>query len=249
MHQQTNLLSGLNHSDKIWHLSRASLVAGLEPEDLEAIARHMKDRIYGESEVIFEAGTPAEALFVLNRGSVRLSIASDPKRERTVEILRGGDIFGLEAIREGGVYLVEAAAHEESWVSTLRKGDFITLARERPVLSNNLIQLLLERLADAHADIKALCFLDIQQRLVQTLLKLCERHGQRLASQHNIVRLKLKLTHDFLARLTGANRPYLSNIMSRFKKEGWIRYQRHHLLIEVDALANLAPLSENGHRL
>ncbi len=247
MSHRPDLLAALDRTDKIWHLSRAALMEGLGPDELESVCEVLKDRVYPEGGVIFNAGDPAGSLYFLNRGSVRLSIRPDEQREKTVEILKGGDIFGLEAIGRENGYQVLAVAHEECWVSILTREDFFALAQQQPALSYNLIQVLLQRLAHAHEDIEALCFLDIQQRLIQALLRLGEKHGQRLAHQRNMVRLKLRLSHDYLARLTGANRPYLSNIMSNLKKQGWIRYQRKHLLIDVEALSAFAGMPAGPH--
>lgn len=242
MNHNPSLLENLDQSDRVWHLSRAALLAGLTQEELKAIVGRLTDRIVPEGQVIFNPGDSADCVYFVNRGSVRLSLVPDSSREKTIEILKGGDVFGIDAIGGKSSYHMQAAAHEETWISAMKREDFFTLARERPVVCRNLIQLLVQQVHDAHEEVKELCFLDIQQRLIQALLRLGQKHGHRLASKGNLVRLKLRLSHDFLARLTGANRPYLSNIMSSLKKKGWIQYQRKHLLIDVDALEKGDPL-------
>lgn len=236
MAEKSSLLESLDLSDRIWHLRRAILVQGLAYSELKAISELAEDRVMAEGEWVYEQGRPATALYFLNRGCVRLSIVADDAREKTTAILRGGDVFGLESLAAGQHFRTRAVAHEESWISTLAGEQLRTLLEKRPRMQLNLIQILLYRLSEAHDDIHALCFLDMHQRLAQALLKLARRHGQQLATQPNLVRLKLRMSHDYLARLTGANRPYLSNIMSEFRQKGWIRYQRRHLLIDVDAL-------------
>ena len=236
MSHHASLLETLDQSDRIWHLSRAELLAGLTDDDLKAVVRRLNDRIVPEGQVIFNAGDAADSLFFVNRGSVRLSLVPDSHREKTIEILKGGDVFGLDSVGTRPLHQTQAVAHEEAWISSMKREDFFTLARERPVVCHNLIQLLLQQVHQAQEEVKALCFMDIQQRLIQALLRLGNKHGHRLARKGNVVRLKLRLSHDFLARLTGANRPYLSNIMSSLKKKGWIQYQRKHIVIDVDAL-------------
>lgn len=246
MNHHPDLLETVDQADRIWHLSRATLLAGLGDDDLNAIVCRLADRIVPEGQVIFNPGDSAENVYFVNRGSVRVSLIPDSNREKTIEILKGGDAFGIDAIGGEATYHTQAVAHEEAWISVMKREDFYTLARERPGVCHNLIQLLLQQVHAAHEEVKELCFLDIQQRLIQALLRLGNKHGHRLASKDNMVRLKLRLSHDFLARLTGANRPYLSNIMSSLKKKGWIQYQRKHLLIDVDALERGDSLV--GHR-
>jgi len=234
----------IGKADKVWHLSQAPLVKGLSGLDLQRISRLLKDQIFRRGELIFDEGDKSDSLYFLNRGSVRITITNDENRAKTLGILRGGDVFGLESIGQDGSAHIRAVAHEESWVSVLTRGQFMKIAVEQPSLYFNLIQILLRRLADTREDLKAQCFLDIQERLVRTLLKLARSHGQRIAGNDDMIKLRLRLSHDSLADLIGSNRPYLSNIMSNFRKKGWIAYGHNHLLVNVEALENF-----NGSRV
>ena len=236
MIETQELSDRIGGADRIWHLSQASLVRGLSDEDLRKISRLLRDQVFSRGEVIFNQGEKINSLYFLNRGSVRLSMTNDDDREKTLGILKGGDLFGLESIGRGGRSHVRAVAHEESWVSVMTREQFLRIVLGQPALYFNLIQILLGRLADAREDVKALCFMDIQERLVQTLLRLAQTHGQRVANREDMVKLRLRLSHDYLAGLIGSNRPYLSNIMSSFKKQGWISYGHNHLLVNVEAL-------------
>ncbi len=241
-----SLLENLNRNDRLWHLGRSSLFSELDPVELEVVARQARDRIYEQGKTIFAAGAPARELFVLNRGTVRLFLCSPDQREKTLEILRGGDSFGLETVREAGSYQVSAAAHEDCWVSVLERDELFALSRRCPALAANLTGILLDRLATAYDQIGGLTFLEAEQRLARTLRHLAERHGQCANGQADQIRLKVRLTHDILARLTGANRPYLSNILSQFRKAGWIRYQGESLVVDVGMMAALEGRSRTG---
>lgn len=234
-----SLLENLNGSERIWHLGRAPLLAGLDEESLEAVSRRARDRVYLDGQVIYRPCDPALEIFVLNRGTVRLSLTCEDQREKTLEILRGGDSFGLEATGEGRRHQVQASAHEDCWVSAFSREDLLELTRRFPVLCENVTRLLLDRLSGAREQIATLCFLETEQRLARTLLRLADHHGQRGQRQSGLVRLKVRLTHDILARLIGANRPYLSNILSHFRKAGLIRYQGTSLLVDVQALGRI----------
>jgi len=233
------LFQSIGKADKIWHLGQASLLSGLSGGELLRISGLFKDQIHTRGEIIFDQGDSPAALYLLNRGSVRLSMTNEDQREKTLKILKRGDIFGLESIGHDGQSNVRATAHEESWVSVLTRDQFLNIAIEQPSLYFNFIQILLLRLADAREDVKALCFMDTQERLAQTLLKLAHTHGQQVASRENMVRVRVRLSHDYLAGMISSNRPYLSNIMSSFKKQGWISYKNQYLLVDIDALQNI----------
>lgn len=234
------LIKQLAGADKLWHLEQTFLAKGLSTEEMELLSKHTSDRIYDPGEVIFQQGQEADCLYFLNRGSVRLAVKSLEGREKTVAILKGGDLFGLESTGYSESYQVYAISHEETWASVLTRQKFLELAHQQPALCFNLMHVLVQRLADAHNDIRALCFMDIQQRLVAVLLKLSQTHGRRIAGQDEMTKLTVRISHDYLARLTGSNRPYLSNIMSHFKKQGWVKYDGNRLLVNTGALERIA---------
>lgn len=244
MIKNQNISEWIGGADKIWHLSQAPLVKGLSGIDLQRICGILRDQIFKRGELIFDQGDKPDSLYFLNRGSVRITITNDDNRAKTLGILRGGDVFGLESIGQDGYSQIRAIAHEESWVSVLTRVQFMKIAAEQPSLYFNLIQILLRRLEDTREDLKAQCFLDIQERLVRTLLKLARSHGQKVAGNQDMVKLRLRLSHDSLADMIGSNRPYLSNIMSKLRKQGWIAYGHNHLLVNVEALKDL-----NGSQL
>lgn len=234
------LVEELAAADKVWHFEQAELLLGLQADQIQSLLDLSDDRIYAEQVPIFELGEKADRIFILNRGVVRLEIPNGNSRERTVAVLTGGEVFGLESLAERQAYQLQAVAHEEAWVSFITRADLLPVAAAMPKLALNIIELLVSRLGDATEDIHSLCFLDIEQRLIRTLLKLADRHGKQVPQRNGSVKLKVRISHDHLARLLGANRPYLSNIMSSFKKKGWIGYSNHRLLIHRTALEEAA---------
>ncbi len=240
-------LEELKNADKLWHLRQAALMEELTSIDLEVFASICLDRIYPRGGVIFHQGDPADSLFILNRGYVRTSRGNSHQKEKIVSILKMGDIFGEEVLGPQKYREVSATAHEECWVSIISQKNLFQLLEKTPALSLNFIRILNRKLYHAHDDLQDLSFLDIQYRVAKTLLKLGNIHGTVMPSRGEIVKLKIRITHEHLASLVGANRPHLSMIMSRFKTEGWLDYQGRQLLINVEELKRLiGPKCDNA---
>ncbi len=225
--------------DKIWHLRQTHLLKGLSVHDLTAVANICSDRLYAKGEIIFYQDDPADSLFILNRGCVRVSVVNSNGREKIVGLFKTGDIFGENLLGNPGLRQVQAAAHEECWVSIITRENFLRLVREKPALALNLIEVLSEKLQEARDDIGALSFLDTEKRVAKTLVKLGEAHGKLTVADKGMVKLKIPLSHEQLARMIGGNRPHISTIMSKFKKRGWVNYQGRKLLIDTEALSVL----------
>lgn len=226
----------LKNADKLWHLRQAALMEGLTSMDLEVIASICLDRIYQAGEVIFHQGEPVDFLFILNRGYVRISGGNAHQKEKIVSILKMGNVFGEEVLGLQECRQISATAHEECWVSMISQKNLFQLLEKIPVLSLNFIRILNQQLYHAHDDLQDLSFLDIQYRVAKTLLKLGNIHGATMPSRGNIIKLKIRITHEHLASLVGANRAHLSMLMSRFKTQGWLSYQGQQLLLNVDEL-------------
>ncbi len=232
--------------DRIWHLRQASLLKGLSVPDLSTVASLCSDRLYSKGEVIFYQDDPAKSLFILNRGCVRISVVNPNGREKIIGLFQTGDIFGENLLAQRRRQ-VQATAHEECWVSIITRDDFARLIQEKPALAMNLIEILTRKLGDARDDIGALSFLDTENRVAKTLLKLGQDHGKAIVAEKRLVKLKIPVSHEQLARMIGGNRPHISTIMSKFKKRGWVHYQGRKLLINIDALTKMsAPLPLTG---
>lgn len=226
--------------DRIWHLRRARLFQGLSPAELHVVASRATDRIYPKGGEIFRQSDPALELFVLNRGTVRLSVVNPKGREKIVEILRAGEIFGAEVTRDAGVRQTQALAHEECWVSVLSRSSFLRLLSENTRFSLNLALILSLDLDRVRSDLEALSFLDVRRRTARALLNLGSKHGKVTAADESMLKLRIPVTHEQLACFVGGNRPHVSTILSKFRQQGLIRYQDRKLLIHVDRLRRVA---------
>jgi len=230
-------LTELANADKIWHLQQGILMEGLSLRELHAAAAVAEDLIFNRGEIIFRQGDPADAFYFLNRGTARAFVSTATGREKIVGVHSNGDLLGEDSVEEDALHQYQAVAHQESWFSLLPREPFMVLIDEIPRLALNLARLLNRKLGAARTGIEALSFSDTQSRIARTLLKLSSEHGKALPSRNPLTKLKISISHEHLAQLIGANRPHVSSIMSQFKKEGLIDYQKRKLLINVDRLS------------
>lgn len=88
----------LANVDRIWHLRRTGLVDGISPSELSVITAVCEDRIYEKGEIIFNQGDPADSLFILNRGYVRIAIVNDSDQEKVLGMYTTGAVFGEDTM-------------------------------------------------------------------------------------------------------------------------------------------------------
>ena len=222
--------------DKIWHLRQATLLKGLSVPDLSTIAQICSDRLYSKGELIFSQEDPADSIFILNRGCVRVAVVNPSGREKIIGLFKTGDVFGENILGVQQKRNAQATAHQECWTSIITRDDFLRLVSHKPSLALNLIEILTTKLGEARDDIGALSFLDTEHRVAKTLLKIAGSHGRSTVTDKDMIKLTIPLSHEQLARMIGGNRPHISTIMSKFKKRGWVDYQGRKLLVNKGAL-------------
>ena len=218
---------------------------GLVLADIQAIVSICTDQIYLAEEVIFDQGDPADSLFLLNRGCVRMSVKNPHDREKILDIYSTG-ILGENPLTPEPSFQVRATAHEDSWVSAIPRDQFTDLIQERPAIALNYGRILCQRLYEAREDIQSHIFLDAEHRLAKILLKLATSYGVPVPSQESMVKLRILLSHEHLAHLVGANRPHVSTIMGRFKRRGLVSYLGRRLLIDPKKIEGLVASTGNG---
>ena len=226
----------LENADRVWHLQHTQFMEGLTSTDLQMISGMWADRIYPRGRVIFSQGDPADCFFVLNRGHVRMSMGGSNGKEKVLGILKRGDVFGEDVLESEEVRHRRATVHDECWVSVISRDGLLQLLEQWPVLNVSLIQILNRTVLEAHQELQNLSFLSVEHRISRTLLKLGFDHGRHVATTPNLMKLQINITHEQLASMVGANRPYVSSVLAKFKEKGWLRYQEKRTLINIEAL-------------
>ena len=230
----------LKNVDRIWHLQQTGLTEGLSLLEIHKLAGSCRDQLLNKNQTLYSQGDIADQFYILNRGTVRLMVNTPSGRQKIVGILATGHIFGEEVFVREGPRQTAAVAHEESWISAISRDSLMQVVGEIPPLGLNLLRLLNERLMEARDEIETLSFNTTERRIARTLVKLSRKHGKRILSTEPFKKLKILMSHEHLAQMIGANRPHVSAIMSDFKKQGLIRYQKRRLLVNEEALARRA---------
>lgn len=128
-------------------------------------------RKFAAGDVIFREGDAATEAFLLQEGRVRLL-----KRVRTVErslvVLKPGDLFGESALTPGSTRSVTAIALTDGVALALAEATFKTLLQSNTAIAARVLQQLVRRLRDLEDQIEFMMIRDTQSKIVSALLKL-----------------------------------------------------------------------------
>lgn len=209
-------------------LGRLPFFAGLERGDLQAINRRFVEKGYEPGERIYAAGDPAERLYVVAEGKVKLVQYAAAGRSVLLDILTSGEFFGNLAALGVAAYPDTAQAQTTACILSIRSDDFRQVLDEHPGLALKTLEIMAGRLQAANQRVLQLSALPVEQRIAFTLLELARKHGRR---QENGLLIELPLSRDDLAEMTGATTETVSRVMSQFLSRGIIDSGRQWVAI------------------
>ncbi len=206
--------------ERVELLEQAPLFSVLRGEDIRDLADKFHVVRYRKGEVIFREGEPAERLFLIAGGRVKLTIASPAGQELMIAVLGRGQIFGELAVVDRGLREMDARAMEDATFFSLMSDQFWTIIEGRPALARRLLELMGRRLRRADQAAQDLVFFDAPTRLARKLLDLAEEHGS--PSQGGGVRIDTRVTQEEIAQMVGVSRESANRLIASFAGRGWI---------------------------
>jgi len=174
---------------------------------------------YRPKQNIYMQGEPAETLFDIQRGGVRLSTRRNNRPSVVTAILGTGDFFGELCLAGYPLRMCTAVALTASCIRTIEKAKMLQLIRARNKTSRSLVAHLLFNIKDYRDHVADLLTSSAEQRLAHVLLRLA--HLGKNGGTGAEVPL---LTDTVLAEMVGTTRSRINAFMNRFRKQGFIGY-------------------------
>lgn len=215
-------------------LEHAPLFSVLHPGDLRILATKFHSVRYGKGEVIFREGEPAELLFLIGDGKVKLTNVSPRGAEMLIALLGRGEIFGELAVIERGPRVMDARAMADTRLYALPADVFWTMLENRPALARRLLELMARRLRRADRKTQDLVFFDAPTRLARRLLELAEEHGEPMGDG-DVIRLTVRVTQEEIAQMIGVTRSSANRLIASFAQRGWIDWNDGQPIIRKPA--------------
>ncbi len=200
-------------------LSRAPLFAELEQKELEALAKTGERREFGRDEVIFAANEPADGLYVIATGRVKVCVSSVGGRELILATLGPEQFFGEMALLDNEPRSASVVAQLPTVAYRIRRDDFNRLLEHHPGIARKLLRELSLRLRRSNAQMESLATLDVVGRLARYFIDLARQHGQILGNGWVAVR---RPTHQDIANSIGTSRETVTRLINDLEQRGLV---------------------------
>jgi CRP/FNR family cyclic AMP-dependent transcriptional regulator len=168
---------------------------------------------------IFTQGDPADAVFYIQRGKVKLTVVSKTGREATIGILGEGDFFGEGTLAGQAQRMGSAAAMTDCGILRIDKKAMMSALHREHAFSDLFVAYLLARNIRYEEDLVDQLFNSSEKRLARVLLLLA--HFGKDGVPETVVP---KISQESLAEMVGTTRSRVSFFMNRFRKLGFVDY-------------------------
>lgn len=178
---------------------------------------------------LFSQGDPADSVFYLQKGEVKLTVVSKHGKEATITHLTAGSFLGEESLAQAnGVRTTTAVALGECVSLRIARSELERVMRVEPAFAEVFVKYLLARGIRTQADLVDHLFNSSEKRLARTLL-LMTRFGKPGEPDPFIA----PITQEELAEMVGTTRSRVSYFMNRFRDLGFIDYGSGSCRIQV----------------
>jgi CRP-like cAMP-binding protein len=174
---------------------------------------------YPKNHQVFSQGDPADAIFYIHKGTIKLTIVSSKGKEAVVAILGTGDFFGQGCLAGQPLRIASATPMSECLILRLEKGAALRLLHDEPAFSELVLRHMLSRNIRIEEDLVDHLFNSSEKRLARVLLLLAN-FGKEGKPELVIARV----SQETLAEIVGTTRSRVSFFMNRFRKLGFIQY-------------------------
>src|ERR1700687_869377 len=177
----------------------------------------MTFRNYRDREVVFSQGDPADSIFYIESGTVKLT-AVTTRKKAIIAILQRGSFFGEGCLAGQSLRICTARSIGQSNIIRLKKESTVRTLKRDPQFAKLFVGYLLSRVVRIEEDLIDQFFNFSERRLARVLLLFGEITEESKSDS------PLKVSQSTLAEMVGTTRPRVSKFMNEFKKEGLVSY-------------------------
>jgi CRP-like cAMP-binding protein len=227
----TNLAS----VSKLAVLRRQAVFRDLESAALDQLCRHIVARKFNRGTTIFAKGDPGNCLFIVAKGTVKISVSSLEGRSALLNFVEEGDMFGEIALLDGLPRTTDATANTNCELLVIDRRDFLPFIKGQPELALKLIELLCARLRWTTEQIERVILQNLPGRVANVLIRLADRHD--CAPGQSIT-----ITQQEIGEMVGMTRESINKQLRAWESNHWIRLE--HGAVHILNAAALAAFAE-----
>lgn len=194
--------------------------------------------------VIYAAGSPADRIFFVESGLVKLCKRGDDGKEIVLHIVGPGELFGEQSVLANTTQDLSAEVMESGTIYSIPRDLFLSFCQAQRDMWPQFSQFVLQQARKLERRVELLCLKDVEQRILLTLIDL----AQSIGSSTNPGEHSIPLSQSELASYIGATRETTSTTLNMLERRGLIQLGRRLLIVPSLAAVTAATQPETSIR-
>jgi CRP-like cAMP-binding protein len=206
------------------HLTPLSTTVRNELIPTDGVTKFSPNRRFA---TLYSEGSPADTIFFLESGLVKIHKRGDEGKEIILQIVGPGELFGEQALGMENTRAAAAEVLHEGVIHVIPRDIFLRFCDSRPEIWRQLAELLVVRKRHLEKKIELLCLRDVEYRILYYLAELAATFGTRADGQE----YSIPLSQGELASLIGATRETTSTTLNALARRGLVKLGRRQLVL------------------
>jgi len=197
--------------------------------------------VYPKGALLCLEGQPPRGIFVLCTGRAKLSTTSSEGKSMILRIAEPGEVLGLTAVVSGTPYEATVETLEPSQANFISQAEFLRFIQEYPDVGLRVARQLTHNCKCAYGEIRSLGLSNsVPEKLAKLILQWAEHPLEFASKKSHETAIRVTLTQEEIAQLTGTSRETVSRVLGGFRKKGWLRVKgATWTIVNKQALQNL----------
>lgn len=209
-------------------LADVALFKELSKSELTRVAEAGRLKKIPDGSFFFQEGDPANQIYVLIEGKVRLSQVTQEGQQVILRYIVPVEAFGILAVLTDQEFHVSAQAVGESTALTWDRDSMNFLMTQIPQIARNSISVLAGRVKEFQDKLRELATERVERRIARTLLRFVRQAGRKVPEG---VLIDLPLSRQDLAEMTGTTLFTVSRTLSSWESQGIVKSTRERIVI------------------
>ncbi len=215
-------------NSNVWYLENIDAEGIFCPKKLGIPSPNHSYNSFKKNDLIFEPSEMADKVFFISSGRVKIATDHHGEKSITKAILGPGEIFGELAIAGHNKRRDYAIAMEPTEICEISKEGMKKMFKEHNPLYLFMMNLIGSRALEMEKRLEALVFKDSRSRIVEYLIDLNSKKGQRVGYEWVVRKF---ITHQEIANMTATSRQTVTTVLNELKAKNLLTFNRKRLLI------------------
>ena len=211
--------------------------------ELDDVIAHAKAQRIPRGTSVFQQGELANSFFVLLHGRLKVVKVTPHGQQVLIRFVNPGDIYGIAKALRREDYPATAIAVIDSITLVWPSEIWDDVMAAHPSLATNVMQMMGDRLQEAHTRLKELSTEEVEHRVAHTLLRLIAQSGRK--TEEGML-IDFPITQQDLAQASGTTFHSVSRVLGAWENAGLVAVGRRKIVVrDVQGLTDVAERHES----